>query len=96
MVQHFCLSTLVHSLICSCCTSTPPSDSLPACLPLHVNDVSHASLQPPFQEEAAALEAANVRAILECGPMVEGVLSQLRHTQTVLDDLDESLKVTVM
>jgi hypothetical protein len=25
--------------------------------------------------------------------MVEGVLGQLRHTQTVLDDLNESLKV---
>jgi hypothetical protein len=46
-----------------------------------------------LQEEAAALETANVRAILGCGPHVEGVLGQLRHTQTVLDDLDESLKV---
>jgi hypothetical protein len=27
--------------------------------------------------------------------MVEGVLGQLRHTQTVLDDLDENLKVTI-
>jgi hypothetical protein len=27
--------------------------------------------------------------------MVEGVLGQLRHMQTVLDDLDGSLKVTV-
>jgi hypothetical protein len=48
-----------------------------------------------LQEEAAALETANVRAILESGPMVEGVLGQLRHTQTVLDDLDESLKVSL-
>jgi hypothetical protein len=46
-----------------------------------------------LQEEAAALEAANVTAILQSGPLVEGVLGQLRHTQTVLDDLDESLKV---
>eukprot|EP00878_Enallax_costatus_P042349 GHUV01049657.1.p2 GENE.GHUV01049657.1~~GHUV01049657.1.p2 ORF type:complete len:104 (-),score=17.74 GHUV01049657.1:40-351(-) len=45
------------------------------------------------QEEVAALEAANVYAILESGPLVEGVIGQLRHTQTVLDDLDESLKV---
>eukprot|EP00878_Enallax_costatus_P030332 GHUV01033017.1.p1 GENE.GHUV01033017.1~~GHUV01033017.1.p1 ORF type:complete len:642 (+),score=204.08 GHUV01033017.1:261-2186(+) len=46
-----------------------------------------------LQEEVAALEAANVYAILESGPLVEGVIGQLRHTQTVLDDLDESLKV---
>ncbi|WIA41754.1 hypothetical protein OEZ86_009092 [Tetradesmus obliquus] len=46
-----------------------------------------------LQEEAAALEAANVAALLGCGPAVEGVLGQLRHTQAVLDDLDQSLQV---
>lgn len=50
------------------------------------------AMQSP-QEEAAALEAANVYAILESGSLVDGVVGQLRHTQTVLDDLDESLKV---
>lgn len=48
------------------------------------------------QEEAAALEAANVFAILESGPLVEGVMGQLRHTQNILDDLDESLKVMLI
>eukprot|EP00879_Flechtneria_rotunda_P017444 GHRR01018282.1.p1 GENE.GHRR01018282.1~~GHRR01018282.1.p1 ORF type:complete len:957 (+),score=419.42 GHRR01018282.1:262-3132(+) len=46
-----------------------------------------------LQEEASALEAANVYAILASGPLVEGVLGQLRHTQAILEDLDESLKV---
>lgn len=45
-----------------------------------------------LQEEAAALEAANVYAMLESGPLVDGVLGQLRHTAALLDDLDESLK----
>eukprot|EP00879_Flechtneria_rotunda_P030646 GHRR01033308.1.p2 GENE.GHRR01033308.1~~GHRR01033308.1.p2 ORF type:complete len:114 (-),score=13.73 GHRR01033308.1:502-843(-) len=48
------------------------------------------------QEEASALEAANVYAILASGPLVEGVLGQLRHTQAILEDLDESLKVSAM
>jgi hypothetical protein len=47
----------------------------------------------PPQEEAAALEAANVYAILESSPLVDGVMSDLRRTQNILDDLDESLKV---
>eukprot|EP00775_Hariotina_reticulata_P013630 gene13630-13756_t len=46
-----------------------------------------------LQEEAAALEAANVYALLESGALVEGVVGQLRHTQGMLEDLDESLKV---
>ncbi|GBF98439.1 hypothetical protein Rsub_11084 [Raphidocelis subcapitata] len=46
-----------------------------------------------LQDEHAALEAANVYGLLESGPLVEGVLTQLRRTQGVLDDLHESLKV---
>ncbi|KAI8476055.1 MAG: exocyst complex component Sec3-domain-containing protein [Monoraphidium minutum] len=46
-----------------------------------------------LQDEHAALEAANVYGLLESGPLVEGVLGQLRRTQGILDDLDESLKV---
>jgi len=48
------------------------------------------------QEEAAALETANVYALLESGALVEGVVGQLRHTQGMLDDLDESLKVIII
>jgi hypothetical protein len=47
------------------------------------------------QEEAAALEAANVYAMLESTPLVDGVITDLRRTQSILDDLDESLKVTL-
>ncbi|KAF8055038.1 SEC3A [Scenedesmus sp. PABB004] len=46
-----------------------------------------------LQEEACALEAANVHAMLGAGALVEGTLGQLRHAQGLLDDLDESLKV---
>jgi hypothetical protein len=56
-----------------------------------------APLLPPKhpQEEAAALEAANVYAMLESTPLVDGVIADLRRTQSILDDLDESLKVSV-
>lgn len=47
-----------------------------------------------LQEEAAALEAANVYAMLENTPLVDGVITDLRRTQSILDDLDESLKVS--
>lgn len=46
-----------------------------------------------FQAEAAALEAANVFAMLQSTPQVDGVIADLRRTQSILDDLDESLKV---
>jgi hypothetical protein len=36
-----------------------------------------------------------VYALLESGALVEGVVGQLRHTQGMLDDLDESLKVII-
>jgi hypothetical protein len=49
-----------------------------------------------LQEEAAALEAANVYAMLENTPLVDGVITDLRRTQSILDDLDESLKVGVL
>lgn len=45
------------------------------------------------QEEAAALEAANVYAMLQSTPLVDAVIGDLRRTQSILDDLDESLKV---
>lgn len=61
------------------CMTTPPS-----CLTV-----------PYVQEEAAALEAANVYAMLESTPLVDGVITDLRRTQSILDDLDESLKVAV-
>lgn len=38
-------------------------------------------------------QAANVHAILESVPLVEGVIYQLRMACNVLEDLDESLKV---
>jgi hypothetical protein len=48
-----------------------------------------------LQEEYNALEAANVYAILESAPLVDGVILQLKRTQGILDDLDESLKVSL-
>lgn len=52
---------------------------------------THLPLAP--QEEQAALEAANVFAILQNTGAVDGVMLQLKRTQGILDDLDESLKV---
>lgn len=66
---------------------------------MHTPPHSHLSFtlatlgQPYTQEEAAALEAANVYAMLGSTPLVDGVIADLRRTQSILDDLDESLKV---
>jgi hypothetical protein len=68
-------------------------DTLPATPTAAVADDARTARHHGHQEEAAALEAANVYAMLGAGHLVDGVMSDLRRTQNILDDLDESLKV---
>ncbi|KAK9820749.1 hypothetical protein WJX74_010160 [Apatococcus lobatus] len=49
--------------------------------------------QAKLQEELSALEAANVHAILESGPVVAGVVDRLDGAISLIDDLDENLNI---
>ena len=40
-----------------------------------------------------AMQAANVHAILESGPLVERVLTRLQDAISLIDDLDENLHI---
>ncbi|KAL0020987.1 hypothetical protein WJX77_003610 [Trebouxia sp. C0004] len=56
-----------------------------------VGDVEQ--FQMRLQDELAALEAANVHAILESGPLVHKVQVRLNDSIGLIDDLDETLAI---
>ncbi|KAK9813236.1 hypothetical protein WJX72_011232 [[Myrmecia] bisecta] len=56
-----------------------------------VGDVEE--FQERLQAELAALEAANVHAILESGPMVERVMKRMDDAISLIDDLNENLHI---
>ncbi|DBB03251.1 TPA: hypothetical protein ACH3X3_010647 [Trebouxia sp. C0006] len=56
-----------------------------------VGDVEQFQLR--LQDELAALEAANVHAILESGPLVHKVQVRLNDSIGLIDDLDETLAI---
>eukprot|EP00891_Asterochloris_glomerata_P003138 jgi/Astpho2/3138/Aster-03421 len=58
---------------------------------LGVGDVEE--FQERLQAELAALEAANVHAILESGPLVATVMLRLQDAISLINDLDENLHI---